>query len=116
LAKEIKTYIHEPVGRPELSALAHLAREEERAFFERNPHLLKPYRNRLVAAALCQGAALQYLGCVPFLVDFQRSFPSRRVDLKLRSPYHDLDVLFNVNPARVSDSAFEDPLRATISV
>jgi hypothetical protein len=55
------------------------------------------------------------VGCVPLLVDFQRSLPSRRVDLKLRSPYHDLDVLFSVNSALVSDSAFEDPLRATIS-
>ncbi len=54
-------------------------------------------------------------GCVPLLVDFQRSLPSRRVDLKLRSPYHDLDVLFSVNSVPVPDSAFEDPLRATIS-
>ena len=56
-----KIYIQRPVGRAELDALAALARDEERAFFERNPHLIQPYRSRLVAAALCQGAALQYL-------------------------------------------------------
>jgi hypothetical protein len=31
-------------------------------FFTDNPHLAAPYRDRLVAIALCEGAALQYLG------------------------------------------------------
>lgn len=37
------------------------AKAEEAAFFERNPHLVRPYRDRLIAVALCQGAALQYV-------------------------------------------------------
>jgi hypothetical protein len=57
-----KRHLNRPVGRDELRALAALAREEEHDFFERNAHLIRPYRRRLVAAALCQGAALQHLG------------------------------------------------------
>jgi hypothetical protein len=56
-----KHYVQRPVGRAELQALTTLAKAEEAAFFERNPHLVRPYRNRLIAVALCQGAALQYL-------------------------------------------------------
>ena len=69
--------------------------------------------NELAAELLKEGAERR--GSVPIVVDFQRSLPSRRVDLTLRSAYHDLDVLFSVNPAPVSGSAFESPLRATIS-
>ena len=54
-------YLQRPVGRPELRSLVALARAEERAFFERNPHLVRVYRDRLLLVALCQGAALQYL-------------------------------------------------------
>lgn len=60
--KVSKRYVNQPVSREELRALAALAREEEQAFFERNTHLSDLYRRRLVAGALCQGAALQYLG------------------------------------------------------
>jgi hypothetical protein len=56
-----KHYVQHPVGRAELQALTTLAKAEEAAFFERNPHLVRPYRDRLIAVALCQGAALQYL-------------------------------------------------------
>jgi hypothetical protein len=56
-----KRYVQRPVGQAELQALTKLARAEEAAFFERNPHLVRPYRDRLIAVALCQGAALQYL-------------------------------------------------------
>lgn len=56
-----KRYVQRPVGRSELHALKALAKAEEAAFFERNPHLVQPYRDRLIAVALCQGAALQYL-------------------------------------------------------
>jgi len=38
-----KTYIHQPVGRRELGALAELGKIEERAFFERNPPLVLLY-------------------------------------------------------------------------
>lgn len=54
-------YLTRPVTVWELWRLADLACEEEKAFFRRNPHLLEPYRNRLIAIALCQGAALQYI-------------------------------------------------------
>ena len=37
------------------------------------------------------------VGSVPLLVDFQCSLPSRRVDLELRSAYHDLGSFFGVN-------------------
>jgi hypothetical protein len=56
-----KHYIDRPVGRPELQSLATLAGEEESNFFDRNPHLIEVYRERLIVVALCQGAALQYL-------------------------------------------------------
>jgi hypothetical protein len=57
-----KRYIHRPVGDLELRSLVELAKEEEQAFFQRNPHLIRTYRNRLLAVALCQGSALQYVG------------------------------------------------------
>ena len=57
-----KQYLNRPVTQAELDALASLAAAEEIAFFRRNPHLVAPYRDRLLAVALCQGAALQLLG------------------------------------------------------
>ncbi|MCW5980070.1 MAG: hypothetical protein KIT09_18450 [Bryobacteraceae bacterium] len=57
-----KTYINQAVGRPEREDLAKIAATEEGAFFARNRRLAQPYRDRLLAIALCQGAALQYLG------------------------------------------------------
>jgi hypothetical protein len=56
-----KHYVQRPVGRSELQVLITLAKAEEAAFFKRNPHLVRPYRDRLIVVALCQGAALQYL-------------------------------------------------------
>lgn len=52
-----------PVTRTELDALAVLAEAEERRFFSSNPNLVSAYQDRLLAVALCQGAALQYIGC-----------------------------------------------------
>jgi hypothetical protein len=57
-----KHYIQRPVGGRELESLVTLALAEEQDFFKRNPHLTATYRDRLIAAALCQGAALQYIG------------------------------------------------------
>jgi hypothetical protein len=57
-----KICVNQPVGQRELQALVTIATAEEAAFFDRNPHLVGPYRTRLLAVALCQGAALQYLG------------------------------------------------------
>jgi hypothetical protein len=58
----VKAYIDRAVGVRELRTLCHLARTEEQDFFGRNGHLVPLYRERLLAIALCQGAALQYLG------------------------------------------------------
>src|SRR5579864_5087866 len=52
-----KPYIQRPVGPSELRSLGKLADAEKRAFFDRDPHLARPYRRRLLAIALCQGAA-----------------------------------------------------------
>src|SRR5579864_698329 len=67
-------YIHQPVGHKELKALRRVAAKEESEFFSRNSHLVKPYRSRLIAAALCQGAALQYLGQGHGVKDFDVHF------------------------------------------
>jgi hypothetical protein len=57
----MKTYINEPVTEKELQALVALSMVEERAFFDRNRHLVQYYGDRRMAVALCQGAALQFL-------------------------------------------------------
>ena len=67
-------YINRSVTQDELQDLATLAIAEEKAFFERNPHLIKFYRQRLILVALCQGAALQYLGCGYGVKDFDIHF------------------------------------------
>ena len=69
-----KNYIHRSVGRPELEALVNNAGLEEINFFKRNPHLIDLYRNRRIAVALCQGAALQYLGIGYGVNDFDVHF------------------------------------------
>lgn len=68
------TYIQRPVGDSELRDLARLAEAEEGAFFQRCPHLVAPYRERLLLAALCQGAALQFLGQGYGVKDFDVHF------------------------------------------
>ncbi len=67
-------YRQQAVGRQELRSLIDLAETEEAAFFDRNPHLIRPYGDRLLAVALCQGAALQYLRCGYGVKDFDVHF------------------------------------------
>ena len=67
-------YINQSVTVRELRDLARLAAVEEEAFFVSNPHLSKPYQQRLILVALCQGAALQYLGCGYGVKDFDVHF------------------------------------------
>lgn len=69
-----KYYIRLSVGRAELESLAMLAETEEERFFSQNSHLDQPYRKRLIAAVLCQGAALQYLGRGKGVNDFDVHF------------------------------------------
>ena len=71
--------INQPVTACELRDLAKLAAVEEKAFFVRNPHLSKPYQQHLLLVALCQGAALQYLGCGRGVKDFDVHFFTRRI-------------------------------------
>jgi hypothetical protein len=77
-------YFQRPVGKAELRSLVALASEEERAFFERNSRLIPLYRDRLIAIALCQGAALQYLSCGYGVKDFDVHFFYRQNPDKLR--------------------------------
>lgn len=67
-------HIQKPVGEDEIEALVRLATEEERAFFVRNPHLVEFYGDRLILVALCQGAALQFLGRGYGVKDFDVHF------------------------------------------
>lgn len=66
--------IQKPVGQDEIEALVRLSTEEERAFFVRNPHLVEFYGDRLILVALCQGAALQFLGRGNGVKDFDVHF------------------------------------------
>lgn len=67
-------YIDRAVGLTELRALTELAMTEEADFFARNPHLVASYRDRLLMVALCQGAALQFLGKGYGVKDFDVHF------------------------------------------
>lgn len=69
-----KHYTQRAVGHAELRSLLKLAHAEERAFFNRNPHLARPYQRPLLAVALCQGAALQYIGRGHGVNDFDVHF------------------------------------------
>ena len=97
-----KRYRHAPVGKAELRSLVELALAEEAAFFERNPHLIRPYRDRLLAAALCQGAALQYIGRGYGINDFDVHFfyaqnPAKpRLSRTVRRVYADVGAFRNV--------------------
>ncbi len=51
---------YEKITKADLRRLADLARTDREALFERRPKS-SVYRNRLLATALCQGAALHYL-------------------------------------------------------
>jgi hypothetical protein len=67
-------YINLPIDRDELIILAQIAERECEAFFERNPHLIPLYEERLLAIALCQGAALQFIGKGYGVKDFDIHF------------------------------------------
>jgi hypothetical protein len=67
-------YIQLPVTINELKDLEMIALDEFQSFFKRNPHLNSFYRDRFVAAALCQGAALQFVGKGYGVKDFDIHF------------------------------------------
>jgi hypothetical protein len=62
------------MGESHLRFLCNLARAEEKAFFRRNTHLVELYQDRVVAVALCQGAALHYLDQHNGVKDFDIHF------------------------------------------
>lgn len=68
--REIAERSFAPITPEHLRLLSRLAGEEREAFFERNPTQIPLYRDRFIAAALCQGAALHYLGKGDGVKDF----------------------------------------------
>jgi len=57
----MKKRIYDIINKKDLRKLRDLALKEHHAFFDRNPHLKKPYLNSLIGICLCQGAAGHYL-------------------------------------------------------
>jgi hypothetical protein len=70
----LSAYIDHPVSWAELRDLRTITIGEEIRFFDCNRHLSQAYRDRLIAVALCQGAALQYLQCGYGVKDFDVHF------------------------------------------
>jgi hypothetical protein len=117
-----KHYIRQPVQRAELMDLRMLALAEEQDFYRRNPHTSEPYRHRLLAIALCQGAALQYLGRGYGVNDFDVHFFYKQNPDKLRLSRGvkriianvgnfrsvPVDFLRTVIPGRVATAGFAD--------
>jgi hypothetical protein len=67
-----------------LKELLLLAKQEEARFFTANPHLIDPYRDRLLAICLCQGAAWHYTGVGRGVKDFDIHFFYRQNPKKPR--------------------------------
>lgn len=59
----------ERIGRSDLAKLAAIAAADRADKFARNPHW-RPYENRILCVALCQGAALHYVDGVNGVKDF----------------------------------------------
>lgn len=78
----------QPITKSDLRRLTRIALLDLEALFARNPSL-RIYRNRLIAIALCQGAALHYINRENGVKDFDvwcffrshptRPFPYRRI-------------------------------------
>lgn len=64
----------EPITPIVLKLLAGIAETERKAFFRRNPAGADAYKGRFVASALCQGAALHYIGLGTGVKDFDIHF------------------------------------------
>ncbi len=58
--------------------------QRSKLFFDRNPHLARHYRRRLLAIALCQGAANQYIRRGRGVNDFDVHFFYSQNPAKLR--------------------------------
>lgn len=62
------TRSRKPINRADLKKLLFIAQRDLEEFFARNPR--HPYRNRVIAIALCQGAALHYVDGKNGIKDF----------------------------------------------
>jgi hypothetical protein len=96
-----KHYRNLPVGPQELEDLARLAQAELTAFFNRNPHLVGLYQSRLLAAALCQGAALQAVGPGYGVQDFDVHFFYARNPARPRVSHSVKRIIANVGQFHV---------------
>ena len=63
-----------PIELEHLHILSRFVEEEKEAFFTRNPGQIKIYRDKFIAAALCQGAALHYIDKKNGVKDFDIHF------------------------------------------
>jgi hypothetical protein len=61
----------ESIGRSDLRRLSRLARTDRDEFFERHPEWGESYRDRVLCVALCDQAALHFIGGRAGLRDFQ---------------------------------------------
>jgi hypothetical protein len=60
----------EIIGLEDLACLAEIAKKDRESFFESYPRWSALYRGRLIAVALCQGAALHFLNRTNGVKDF----------------------------------------------
>lgn len=111
-----------PITPDLLRQLALIAEEAQRAFFARRPRNV--YRDRFIAAALCQGAALHYLSLGTGVKDFDlhlfyRQHPSqlqvarrrRTAQLTARGfGSRRVHILRTVLPMRVLPAGRSDPI------
>lgn len=70
LLRAPRNRVYLPVRKRHLRFLVQVTKIELEAFFRRNPRQVSRYRNRFLAAALCQGAALHYLNRKNGVKDF----------------------------------------------
>jgi hypothetical protein len=76
----------EKITKYDLKRLLRLASRDMDMFFERNPLYSKPYKDKQLLIALCQGAALHYIDKKSGVKDFDVWFfyPKKSIDLPYR--------------------------------
>jgi hypothetical protein len=113
-----------PITVEHLKLLAGIAERERRTFFGRNRRA-KIYQNRFIAAALCQGAALHYLGLGTGVKDFDIHLfhvqhPARRqIARRVRRVRSNVpgfgermvDIIWTVIPERIASRGRANPSR-----
>lgn len=116
--------LYDPITPEHLTLLANIANEEQDAFFRRNQHTVSFYRDRFLAAALCQGAALHYIGQGQGVKDVDIHFFYKRHPDKprlSRAVYsiqtvlpafgvRDIDFVRTLVPEQMVTDAYTDPI------